>query len=70
MALELDSMLNTGLKGVMGFPRGSDGKDSACNVGDLGSILDWEDPLEKGMAAHSSILFFFFNFYLFCQISK
>ena len=56
MALELGSMLNIGLKGVTGFPGGSDGKDSACNVGDLGSILGWEDPLEKGMAAHSSIL--------------
>ena len=56
MALELDSMLNIGLKGVTGFPGGSDGKDSACNVGDLGSILGWEDPLEKGMATHSSIL--------------
>ena len=28
------------------FPGGSDGKESACNVGDLG----WEDPLEKGIA--------------------
>ena len=77
------------------FP-GSAGKESACNVGDLGSIpglgrspgegigyplqyswtslvaqlvknlpamweiwvqsLGWEDPLEKGMATHSSIL--------------
>ena len=55
-ALELDSMLNIGLKGVTGFPGGSDGKDTACNMGDLGSILGWEDPLEKGMAAHSSIL--------------
>ena len=35
-----------------GFPGGSDGKESACNVGDPG----WEDPLEKGMAIHSSIL--------------
>ena len=26
-------------------------KESACDVGDLG----WEDPLEKGMAAHLSI---------------
>ena len=24
---------------TMGFPGGSDGKESACNVGDLGSIL-------------------------------
>ena len=23
-----------------GFPGGSDGKESACNVGDLGSILE------------------------------
>ena len=56
MALELDSMLNIGLKGVTGFPGGSDGKDSACNVGDLGSILGWEDPIEEGVATHSSIL--------------
>ena len=35
-----------------GFPGGSDGKESAHNVGDLG----WEDPLEEGMAAHLSIL--------------
>ena len=40
----------------MGFPCGSAGKESACNAGDLGSILGWEDPLEKGMAIHSSIL--------------
>ena len=25
-------------------------------VGDLGLILGWEDPLEEGMATHSSIL--------------
>ena len=31
---------------------GSDGKESFCNVGDLGQ----EDPLEKGMATRSSIL--------------
>ena len=37
-----------------GFPGGSDGKESACNVGDLGSI-SWEDPLEKEMATHSNI---------------
>ena len=28
----------------------------ACNVGDLGQSLGWEDPLEKGTATHSSIL--------------
>ena len=40
----------------LGFPRGSAGKESACNVGDLDSILRWEAPLEKGKATHSSIL--------------
>ena len=35
-----------------GFPGGSDGKESSCNVVDLG----WEDLLEKGKATHSSIL--------------
>ena len=30
------------------FPGGSDGKESACNAGDWGSIAGgWEDPLEK-----------------------
>ena len=40
----------------MGFPGGSDDKESACNAQDLGLILDWEDSLEKGMATPSSIL--------------
>ena len=42
----------------MGFPGGPDSKDSACNVGYLSLIpgLGWEDPLEEGMATHSSIL--------------
>ena len=40
----------------MGFPGGSDSKESACNAGDPGLILGQEDPLEKGMATHSSIL--------------
>ena len=38
-----------------GFPGGWDGKESACNSGDLGSIPG-EDPLEKEMATRSSIL--------------
>ena len=37
---------------VWGFLGGSDGKESACNTGDLG----WEDPLEKEMTTHSSSL--------------
>ena len=40
----------------LGFPGGSDGKESACNAGDLDSIPGLEDPLETGMATHSSIL--------------
>ena len=31
-----------------GFPGGSAGEESTCSVGDLGLILGWEDPLEKG----------------------
>ena len=38
------------------FPDGSDGKESAGNVGDPGLIPGWEDPLGKVMATHSSIL--------------
>ena len=38
----------------MGFPCGSDYKESSCNYN--AGNLDWEDPLEKGMASHSSIL--------------
>ena len=40
---------------IMGFTGGSDGKESACNVFWVQS-LGWEDPLEEGMAAHSSVL--------------
>ena len=40
----------------LGFPYGLAGKDSACNVADLGLIPGLEDPLEKGKATHSSIL--------------
>ena len=39
----------------MGFHGGSVGKESACNAGDLGLILGWEDTLEKEMATHSSV---------------
>ena len=40
----------------MRYSSGSDGKKSACNAGDLSSILGWEDLLEEGMATHSSSL--------------
>ena len=50
---------------LQGFPGGSKVKVSASNAGDPDSILGfdpwvqslgWEDPLEKKMATHSSIL--------------
>ena len=40
----------------MGFPGGSDSKESTYNMEDLASVPGWEDPLEEGMATHSSIL--------------
>ena len=44
---------------ILPFPGGSDGsdgKESVDNVGDQGSTLGWEDPLEKEMATRFSIL--------------
>ena len=43
------------LKNV-GFPVGSDDKESACNAGDPALIPGQEDPLEKEMATHCNIL--------------
>ena len=42
-----------------GLPGGASGKEPDCTAGDTrdsGSILGQEDPLEEGMATHSSIL--------------
>ena len=44
-----------------GTTGGSDGKESACNAGDLGSFpglerSHGEDPMEKGMATHFTVL--------------
>ena len=39
-----------------GFPRSSVGKESACYAGGQVWFLGQDDPLEKGMATHSSIL--------------
>ena len=46
---------------VLGFPASSDGKESACNAGDLGLIPEFNPwtrkiPLEEGVATHSNIL--------------
>ena len=38
------------------FPGGSEVKNPPANAGDNVQSLIWEDPLEKGMATHSSIL--------------
>ena len=40
----------------LGFPGGSVGKESARNAGTGVRSLGWEDPLEKELATHSSIL--------------
>ena len=42
----------------IGFSDGSDGKETVCHAGDLGSLFPggWEDTLEEEMAAYSSIL--------------
>ena len=41
----------------LGFPGGSDSKESTCKAGDQGSIPGLgRSPLEKEMAIHSSIL--------------
>ena len=40
----------------LGLTCGSDGKEFACNAGDLGSIPGLGKYLEKGAATHSSVL--------------
>ena len=39
-----------------GFPGSSDGKESACNAGDSGSIPGSRRSPREGIATHSSIL--------------
>ena len=39
----------------VGFPGGSDGKDSPTMQETWVQFLGWEDPLEKGLATHFSI---------------
>ena len=50
------SQVGKTIHSCLGFPRGSEGKESTCNMWNVGSISGWEDPLEKGKATHSSIL--------------
>ena len=44
------------LHGILGLPRGSVSKESPCNPGTQVQSLGQEDPLEKEMTTHSSIL--------------
>ena len=39
----------------MGLPRWLNGKESACQAGDMGAIPRQEEPLKEEMATHSSI---------------
>ena len=41
---------------IRGLPGGSDGKESTAMLETQVPSLGWEDPLEKEMATHSSIL--------------
>ena len=41
---------------MVNIPGGSDGKESAYNIGDLGLILGLGRSLKNEMATHSSIL--------------
>ena len=54
---DLQGTLLAGWEGSLG-ENSSDGRESACSVGDPGSIpsLGEENALEKGMATHFSIL--------------
>jgi len=40
----------------LGFPGGSDSKESPCNAGDLGSIPVLGRSMEKGKTTHISML--------------
>ena len=46
----------TAFKEAKGFPGGSVVKNSPAKQETQVQSLGWEDPLEKGMATHSSIL--------------
>ena len=41
---------------MIGLPRWHSGKESSCNAGDSVRSLGQEEPLEKEVATHSSIL--------------
>ena len=49
-------MIRFSLEVCEGLPWWLIGKEPTCNARDMGLILGSEDPLEKEMATHSSIL--------------
>ena len=51
---DLSRLQSIGHLNKWSLPGSSDGKESACSTGDLGSISP--APLEKAMASHSSVL--------------
>ena len=53
---EEDQGLDSGFDHLLGFLSSSNGKESACNVRDLGLIPGSERSLEKEMATHFNIL--------------
>ena len=53
--VHIKRMISVRLDSCMGFPGGSDGKESACNVGACGLIPGSGRSLAKDMATHSSI---------------
>ena len=56
MQVILYGTYKTILYGLLGLPGGSDGKESACNAGYLGSIPGLGRAPGEGMATHSRIL--------------
>ena len=56
MQVILYGTYKTILYGLLGLPGGSDGKESACNAGYLGSIPGPGRAPGEGMATHSCIL--------------
>ena len=52
----LDEIQYPDITQYIGFPSGSDGKETVCNAETWVQSLGGEDPLEKGQATQSSIL--------------
>ena len=56
MSLQMTQFCSFSWLSNRGFPGGSDSKESASNVGDVDSTPVLGNPLEEGMATHSSIV--------------